>query len=110
MKTPKYCRFSFISLNKNLLESPAWNNLTIKQIWVFNYLWSCLQWYKEKKKKSYPSNNGEIEVSTVKMRNKLGISKQTCSKAIHKLIEVGLIRLTRVGHNKVCHKYKILLV
>ena len=54
------------------------------------------------------SNNGDIKISTIKMRKKLGISKATCSTAIHKLIEVGLIRLTRVGQNKVCHMYKVL--
>ena len=64
--------------------------------------------WKKDKKKWYTVNNGDIEVSTIKMRDKIGISKQTCSKAIHKLIEVGLIRLTRTGENKVCHKYKIL--
>ena len=42
------------------------------------------------------------------MRGKLGIVKATCTGAIHKLIEVGFIALTRVGQNKVCHKYKIL--
>ena len=54
------------------------------------------------------SNNGEIEISTIKMMDKLCISKATCTTAVHKLIEVGLIRLTRVGQNKICHKYKIL--
>jgi len=44
MKSPKYCKFSFISLNKTLIESYAWNSLTNKQIRVFIYLWSCLQW------------------------------------------------------------------
>ena len=48
---PSYCKFSFISLNKNILESEAWNSLSIKQIRVFVYLWSCLVWYKDKKKK-----------------------------------------------------------
>ena len=42
------------------------------------------------------------------MRDKLGISKATCTTAVHKLIEVGLISLTREGQNKVCHMYKIL--
>tara|TARA_R100000655_G_scaffold110038_1_gene167132 strand:+ start:1438 stop:1908 length:471 start_codon:yes stop_codon:yes gene_type:complete len=106
---PSYCKFSFISLNKGLLESEAWNSLTNNQIKVFIYLWSCLVWYRDKKKKiSYPSNNGDIKRSSVKMRIDLNISKQTCSKAIHQLIKVGFIRLTRVGENKVCHKYKIL--
>ena len=107
MKLPKYCKFAFISINKNLLESFAWNSLTIKQIRVFIYLYSCLKWVKHKKK-WIVSNNGSITVSTIKMKNNLQISKQTCSKAIHKLIEVGFIKLTRVGENKVCHKYKIL--
>tara|TARA_Y100001970_G_scaffold100521_1_gene126297 strand:- start:3199 stop:3663 length:465 start_codon:yes stop_codon:yes gene_type:complete len=104
---PKYCKFAFISLNKGLLESEAWNTLTNNQIRVFIYLWSCLVWYKDKRK-SYPSNNGDITVSSVIMRDALNISKQTCSKAIHQLIKVGFIRLTRIGENKICHKYKIL--
>ena len=106
---PMYCKFAFISLNKGLLESDAWNSLSLNQIKVFIYLYSCLQWYKDKKKRTYyASNNGDITVSSVKMRKALSISRQTCSKAIHQLIIVGLIRLTRVGENKVCHKYKIL--
>jgi hypothetical protein len=108
MKTPKYCNFAFISLKKNLLESVAWYSLTLKQQWVFFYISSCLQWHKEKRKKAYPTNNGKIEISTIKMGKNLGISKQTCSSAVHKLIEVGLIKLTRVGENRVCHMYKIL--
>ena len=107
----RYCRFSFISLNASLLESAAWNDLTLSQIQVFIYIWSCLQWtqIKIKKKKQWmASNNGEIEISTIKMKDKLCISKATCTTAVHKLIEVGLIRLTRVGQNKICHKYKML--
>ena len=103
----RYCRFSFISLNAGLLESAAWNELTLSQIKVFIYIWSCLQWGKIKKK-YVSANNGDIEISTEKMRKKLGISKATCTTAVHKLIEVGLIRLTRVGENKICHKYKML--
>ena len=102
-----HCRFSFISLNAGLLESAAWNELTLSQIKVFIYIWSCLQWTKIKKK-YYAANNGDIESSMVKMKDKLGICNATCTTAVHKLIEVGLIRLTRVGQNKICHKYKVL--
>ena len=56
----------------------------------------------------FPKNNGDIKISTIKMRKKLNLSKQTCSKAVHKLIEVGFIRLTRHGQNKTCHMYKVL--
>ena len=41
----------------------------------------------------------DIEIQAneiIKMRDKLGISKATCTTAVHKLIEVGLICLTRV--------------
>ena len=103
----RYCRFSFISLNAGLLESAAWNELKLSQIRVFTYIWSCIQWTKIKKK-YYAANNGDIEISMEKMRVKLGICSATCTTAVHKLIEVGLIRLTRVGQNKVCHKYKML--
>ena len=103
----RYCKFKFISLNAGLLESAAWNELTLSQVKVFIYIWSCLQWGKVKKK-PVSANNGEITISTTKMKDKLGISKATCTTAVHKLIEVGLIRLTRVGQNKICHKYKVL--
>ena len=106
-----YCKFASISLTKELLESVAWNELTLSQIQVFTYIWSCLQWAKFGKKRKFKwdaANNGDIEISTEKMRKKLGISKATCTTAIHKLITVGLIRLTREGQNKVCHKYKML--
>ena len=109
----KYCRFSKICFTKKLLESDAWHRVSKspKTVEIFIYLWSCMQWanVKEGKRKRWViTNNGDIEVSTVKMRKKLGISKSTCTDGIHLLITVGLIRLTRIGQNKICHKYKIL--
>ena len=107
----KYCKFKSITLHKHLLESEAWNKLTKSAIKVFIYIWSCLQWAKfskKRKKEWFVANNGDIEISSDKMRKKLGISKATCTTAIHLLIEVGLITLTRIGQNKMCHKYKIL--
>ena len=103
----RFCKFKSITFHKGFLESDAWNVLTKSQIEVFIYIWSCLQWGKIKKE-WVPANNGDIEISTVKMRKKLGISKATCTKAIHTLITVGLISLTREGQNKICHMYKIL--
>ena len=106
-KLNRYCKFRYLSLNSGLLESDAWNELKLSQIRVFTYIWSCIQWTKIKKK-YYAANNGDIEISMVKMKDKLGICNATCTTAVHKLIEVGLIRLTRVGQNKICHKYKML--
>jgi len=107
----RYCKFKYINFHEGFVESNAWNVLNKSQIDVFIYVWSCLQWGNigSKKKPHWIGiNNGDIEISSEKMRKKLGMCKQTCKTAIHKLIEVGLFTLTRVGQNKVCHKYKIL--
>ena len=108
----QYCEFKSITLHKGLLESASWTELTKSQMEVFIYIWSCLQWAMTgtKRKKYWDViNNGDIEISQPKMMKKLGIKgKATCSNAVAKLIEVGLISLTRIGENKVCHKYKML--
>ena len=107
----KYCKFKSITLHKGILESEAWDELTKSQEQAFIYIWSCLQWTQIKinnKKQWVVSNNGDIDISMITMREKLGFSKSTCTTAIHKLIEVGLILLTRVGQNKICHMYKVL--
>lgn len=109
--TGLYCNFTSITLNKEILESQAWNELTKKDMQFFFYIWSCLKWVNIGKKRNPQwdvSNNGDIEISTEEVRKKQGISKGTCTSAIRKLITVGLISLTRVGQNKVCHKYKVL--
>ena len=42
------------------------------------------------------------------MGKKLGMCKETTITAIHKLIEVGLIKIAEYGEQRTCHKYKIL--
>ena len=110
-KTPSYCKMRYISFHTGVLESVAFNSLTLSEIKIFIYIWSCLQWTPTKvnKKKTWVvRNNGQIEIDSAKMRKKLGICKATCTNGIHKLIKVGFITLTRVGGNRVCHMYKIL--
>ena len=107
----QFCNFKSITFHKGFLESEAWAALTKSQIEILIYIWSCLQWAKfgkKRKKEWLVANNGDIEISMEKMRVKLGISKATCTTAVHKLIEVGLIRLKQVGQNKLCHKYQVL--
>ena len=107
----RYCKFTSITFHKGLVESEAWRGLTKSQIDVFIYIWSCLKWAKEKKKWG-AANNGDIEISTIKMRTKLGLCKGTCTTAIHKLIEVGFIKITYRG-GMGCgdmNKYKLLWV
>ena len=45
-------------------------------------------------------NNGDIEVSFTKIREKIPMSSKTCSKAIKNIIGVGIAKLTREGQNK----------
>ena len=102
---------NLLCFNKGFFESQSYRELTKSELEIFIYIRACLKYVdvgKKRKVKWEASNNGDIEISMEKMRGKLGISKATCTGAIHKLITVGLIRLTREGQNKVCHKYKML--
>ena len=105
---PQYCKFKgHIPLHKGLLESVAWNELSKKQMQIFFYLYSCLQFATQKG--SYvATNNGQIKASNLKVGQKLKMSKQTTNKGLHKLIEVGLIKIQEAGAERICHKYKIL--
>ena len=108
---PSYCNFRSITFHKGVLESEAFDLLTLSDSKIFIYIWSCLQWTKTKvnnKKIWVVSNNGQIEIDSAKMKKQLGICKATCTNGIHKLIKIGFITLTRVGGNRVCHMYKIL--
>ena len=92
------------------LGSKAWNKITPREQHVYYYLFTALKWRPLKKKDLVYEciNNGGIEVSLTKIREKIPMSSRTASKAIKNLIGVGLIRLTRVGQNKECHKYELL--
>ena len=101
----------YIGLNKGILESQSWKELTRKEIDIFLYIFARLKYVNTGKKikaKWEAKNNGDIKISMEKMRTDLGMAKDTSSKGVHKLIKIGLIRLTRVGSNKICHKYKVL--
>ena len=109
--TPKFCetkgewRCSWY-----FLQSPAWCSLTRKEQQVFYYIYTCLQWGKlHKKDTNYVAlNNGQIEISSLIIRQKIKMTSKTYTLAIKKLIKVGLITLTRVGQNKQCHMIKVL--
>ena len=109
----RYPKFTISCFSYGFINSEAFNEIckgsTIK---VFIYIKSCLQYTdvgKKRKRNWIPTNNGDIEISMDIMRKKLGICKGTCTKAVKKLITVGAIRLTRIGANKTCHKYKVLV-
>ena len=104
-KTNSQFRCSF-----HFLGSYAWNKLTNKEQQIFIYLVTCLRFKKRHKrdKKMICWNNGDIEVSFSKIKQKIPMSSKTMSKAVKSLIGVGLVVLTREGQNKTCHKYKLL--
>ncbi len=108
----RFPNFSYLMcFNKAFFESQAYKELTKSEIEIFIFIRACIQYVntgKKRKIKWEAKNNGLITISMEKMRKKLGVSKQTCSKGVHKLIKVGFITLTRIGDNKVCHMYKVL--
>ena len=109
--TPQFCEAKGQwRCSWDFLMSPAWNSLTRKEQQVFYYIYTCIQWYKKKRRDtSYkPKNNGLIEISSLIIRQKIKMSSKTYTLAIKKLISVGLIKLTREGQNKNCHMFKVL--
>ncbi len=93
------------------LGSKAWNALTKIEHQVVYYLTTCLQFKKLRSGDKFKTcmNNGDIEVSFTKIREKIPMSSKTCSKAIKNIIGVGIAKLTREGQNKQCHVYKLLI-
>ena len=108
----KYCKTnSQWRCSYHFLGSKAWNKLTKREQQVLYYLTTCLKFGKlhKRDKDLVCMNNGDIEVSFEKLREKIPMSSKTCSMAIKNLIGVGLVTLTREGQNKQCHKYKLLI-
>ena len=93
------------------LGSKAWNALTKIEQHVVYYLTTCLRFGKVHKRDSNMVclNNGDIEVSSSKIREKIPMSSKTFSKAVKNINGVGIFRITRYGVNKQCHKYKLLI-
>jgi len=92
------------------LGSHAWNKLTRIEQQLFFYILTALK-YRKKHKRDRDMvcwNNGDIECSYLLIKEKIPMSSATMSKAVRNLIGVGLVRLTREGQNKQCHKYKLL--
>ena len=108
----RYPKFKKICFPYAFINSVAYNDITKSTFNVLMYIIGCLQFanHGSKRKPRWVTiNNGDIEISMEKMRKNLGMSKETCSKNVKKLITVGAIRLTRIGANKTCHKYKVLV-
>ena len=93
------------------LGSKAWNTLTKIEQHIVYYLTTCLRFGKlhKRDRDMVCLNNGDIEVSFSKIREKIPMSSKTCSKAVKNIIGVGIASLTREGQNKQCHKYKLLI-
>ena len=110
MKLPKYPNVQgYWTENKRLLESQAYNELTLTQLKVLKYLYFRNTWTKVNGK-YISTNNGKIDVSMGVMMKDLKIgSQETISNAIRVLVTVGFIDITRYGYNKTTHNYKVLI-
>tara|TARA_Y100001970_G_C14244013_1_gene866801 strand:+ start:3861 stop:4400 length:540 start_codon:yes stop_codon:yes gene_type:complete len=110
MKLPKYPQVKgYWKETKRLLESQAYNELTLTQLKVLKYLYLRNKFTKQDGK-YISTNNGEIDVAMSVMMKDLNIkSQETITQAIRQLVTVGFIDITRYGYNKTTHNYKVLL-
>jgi len=104
-----------IYLPRNLLDSKAFNSLTLQQIKIYLEFLSKRQFSTKdkKRKKAYTgsfteniTNNGKITFS-YKEAEKLGYTRPTFRTAIDRYLEVGLIDITKQGHGGIPKDGKI---
>ena len=106
-KYPK--SFKNITLNKDFIESRAYQLMTKNDLNVLFYFYGMLFWGHSKKKRHYIStNNGDIKVSVQIMAKNLEICRKTAIKSRNNLITYGLLRITEFGGNNQCHIYRVL--
>ena len=110
MKLPKYPNVKgYWKETKRLLESQAYNELSLNQLKILKYLYLSLKW-KKVNNRIIATNNGKVSVAHSMLRKKLGInSSETTTKAIRKLISVGFIEITKYPTIHSNTQYKILI-
>tara|TARA_R100000808_G_C2134195_1_gene142786 strand:- start:995 stop:1561 length:567 start_codon:yes stop_codon:yes gene_type:complete len=104
--------FRNITFNKDFVESLVYEKISKPELDVFIYLYGNLTFERIGTSKKAPfraNNNGKIKVAIELMAKRLKWSRPTTSKATHKLIEYGLIEISKYGGNHTCHTYKILI-
>ena len=118
LKPIKFSHFKQLNFEKSFLTSVAFAQLKGVHIKVLLYMMARVQWYKEtikvgsrKEKVWRTKNNGDIDLAIKsEIAKDLKMNNNTISNAIHKLIWVGAIRITKIGgKDKTKHHYEILL-
>ena len=87
----------FLMLEKRILESNQWNNLSPKAVKMFIYLASLYNGH----------NNGDMSATWSTMRAKGWYSKGTLHDALTELERTGWIRKTRQGGKNRCNLYAV---
>ncbi len=82
--------------SRKFYDSKAYQRLTISARNMFEFLLRERR-YKGKGKDKMWINNGEISLNRKEFKKLYGYSNETCNKARNLLIEVGLIKIEKVG-------------
>ena len=99
-----------IYLTSDLIQSDAFQSLTKLQTNVFWGLLARRTYPNQKMRKKVGNvieNQGQIIFTYKQAMRDLGIAKDTFTRAINKLIEVGLIEIAVQGGDNKGHKYRV---
>jgi len=87
---------TFTMYDREFYDSKAYQKLTLSARNLFEFLLRERK-YKGKGKDKIWLNNGEISFNRIEFKELYGYTNETCQKARNLLIEVGLIKIERVG-------------
>lgn len=92
-------------MTRTLMEEPAWRALSTTAMAL--YPWLTLEW-----KGPQYNNNGKIRLSVRQAAERLGIGKDTATRAFHELQAKGFISVVKPGCLGVkgkgtCHEYEL---
>ena len=87
---------TFTMYNREFYDSKAYQKITLSARNMFEFLLRERR-YKGKGRDKMWINNGEISFNRKEFKKLYGYSNETCKKARNLLIEVGLIKIEKVG-------------
>ena len=118
LKPIKFAHFTQLNWDRAFLKSVAFAQMKGVHFKVLLYMMARVQWYKEtikvgsrKEAVWRTKNNGDIDLAIKsEIAKDLKMNNNTISNAVHKLIWLGVIRITKIGgKDKTKHHYEILL-
>ena len=114
----KIAHFKQLNFDKSFVTSTAFAQLQGVHFKILLYMMARVKWFKTKVKVGSrfetvwrTSNNGDIDLAIKsEIAKDLNMNNNTISNGVHKLIWLGIIRITLIGgKDKTKHHYEILL-